>query len=59
MVPDGNSKLSGEVRGDVIYIYDESEAEALVTLKHEFIGHSISGVREHAKELHRETDLQA
>ena len=41
-VPDGNSKLSGEVMGDVIYVYDEGEAEALETLKHEFIDHSIS-----------------
>ena len=41
-VPEGGSKLSGEVRGDVVYIYEEREAEALETLKHEFIDHSIS-----------------
>ncbi len=30
-------RLSGEVLGEVIYIYDESEPRALATLKHEFI----------------------
>ena len=35
--PDGNSKKSGEVIGRTIYIYEEDEAKALDTLKHEFI----------------------
>ncbi|GAI38111.1 unnamed protein product [marine sediment metagenome] len=30
-------RLSGEVLGEVIHIYDESEPRALTTLKHEFI----------------------
>jgi len=30
-------ELSGEVLGDTIYIYDGSEAEALETLRHEFV----------------------
>ena len=30
-------RLSGEVLGETIYIYDETEPKALRTLKHEFI----------------------
>jgi len=30
-------RLSGEVLGETIYIYDEPEPRALATLKHEFI----------------------
>ena len=30
-------RLSGEVLGNVIYIYDEREPEALATARHEFI----------------------
>jgi len=39
----GNS-LSGEVLGDVVYIYDAEVGEALKTLKHELIDLSISEV---------------
>ena len=41
-VLDSGTNLSGEVRGDVIYVHEESEAKALETLKREFIDHSIS-----------------
>jgi len=34
--------LSGEVRGSTIIIYEEDEAEALKTLKHEFLDYVIS-----------------
>jgi hypothetical protein len=50
-VPNGNSKLSGEVRGDRIYIYDKDEEVALETLKHEFIDQAISKVIEPYKEV--------
>jgi hypothetical protein len=34
-------RLSGEVRGNVITIYDEREADALATLKHEFLEYAL------------------
>ena len=37
-IPNNNSRISGEVRGDYIYLYDEDKEVALETLKHEFIG---------------------
>lgn len=50
-IPNGNSKLSGEVRGDCIYIYEENEDEAKETLKHEFLDYAISKVIEPNKKL--------
>jgi hypothetical protein len=50
-VPNGNVKLSGEVRGDRIYIYDEDEAEALETLRHEFLDYAISNIIEPYKQV--------
>ena len=41
-IPDEESKLSGEVKGTVIYVYEEDEVEAIETLKHEFIDHHIT-----------------
>lgn len=41
-VPDSNSKLSGEVIGNTIYIYEENEEKAIETLKHEFIDYHIT-----------------
>jgi len=41
-VPNLNSDRHGEVKGDVIYIYDEREERALLTLKHEFIDYHIN-----------------
>lgn len=35
-------QLSGEVVGDIILIYDGSEAEALETLRHEFIDYVLT-----------------
>jgi len=35
--PDADSKLSGEVRGNTIYIYESEEEKAVNTLIHEFI----------------------
>jgi len=49
-VPNGSSKLSGEVRGDSIYIYEEDEDIAVETLRHEFIDYAISKVIEPYKE---------
>jgi len=50
-IPNNNSKLSGEVKGETIYIYDEEEELALETLKHEFIDYAISKVIEPYKEV--------
>ena len=50
-VPKDNSKLSGEVRGCYIYVYDEDEEVALETLKHEFLDYAISRVIEPYKEV--------
>jgi len=50
-IPNNNSKLSGEVKGETIYIHDEEEELALETLKHEFIDYAISKVVEPYKEM--------
>jgi len=50
-IPNSNSKLSGEVRGETIFIYDEDEELAIETLKHEFIDYAISKVIEPYKEV--------
>jgi hypothetical protein len=50
-IPNSNSKKSGEVRGDYIYVYDEDRDAALETLKHEFVDNSISKVIEPYKEV--------
>jgi len=42
LAPNQNSDRHGEVLGTVIYIYDESEDRAFLTLKHEFIDYHIS-----------------
>ena len=41
-LPDENAKLSGEVKGTCILIYEVSEEKALETLKHEFFDYIIS-----------------
>ena len=41
-LPDENAKLSGEVKGTCICIYEISEEKALETLKHEFLDYLIS-----------------
>lgn len=41
-IPKGSEKLSGEVKADLIFIYDEDEEEAIRTLKHEFLDYAIS-----------------
>ena len=40
----GGKPLSGEVLGDVVYIYDAEIGDALKTLKHELVDCSISEV---------------
>jgi hypothetical protein len=44
--PNNNSNLSGEVKGETIYIYEEECDKALETLRHEFLDHAISQVIE-------------
>lgn len=41
-LPNPNSDRHGEVKGKVIYVYDEEVEEALETLKHEFLDHHIT-----------------
>jgi len=41
-LPDSHSKLSGEVKGDQIRVYEVDEEKALETLKHEFLDYLIS-----------------
>ncbi len=50
-IPNKNSRISGEVRGDYIYVYDEDREVALETLKHEFVDYAISKVVEPYKEM--------
>lgn len=41
--PSRQFKLSGEVRGNTVYVYEEDPAKALDTLRHEFVDYVISG----------------
>lgn len=50
-MPNPDHKLSGEVKGNQICIYDTDEAEALKTLKHETIDYAISKVIEPYKAI--------
>lgn len=43
-LPDTNESLSGEVKGGIIYIYEEDEEKAIETLKHEVLDYAISQV---------------
>jgi hypothetical protein len=45
-LPNNNSSLSGEVKGETIYVYEGNLDKALETLKHEFLDYSISQVIE-------------
>jgi len=40
--PNPTADRHGEVKGNLIYVYDEDEEEALLTLKHELIDHHIT-----------------
>lgn len=44
-------RLSGEVNGDCIYVYEEEEKPALETLRHEFLDYAISQTIEPYKEI--------
>ena len=50
-IPNGSEKLSGEVKGEIIFIYDKEEEFALETLKHEFLDYAISKVIEPYKNV--------
>ena len=50
-LPGSSEKLSGEVKGDIIYIYETDEEEAMKTLKHEFLDYAISQVLMPYKEV--------
>lgn len=50
-VPNGDRKLSGEVKSDCIYIYEENQEKVLETLKHEFLDYAISSVVNPYKQL--------
>jgi len=41
-LPSYDSKLSGEVKNDIIYIYEPEECEAIKTLRHEFLDYVVS-----------------
>jgi hypothetical protein len=43
-LPNNNSNLSGEVKDETIYIYEEEIEKALETLRHEFLDYAISQV---------------
>lgn len=45
-LPNGNPNLSGEVKGETIYVYEEELEKALETLRHEFLDYAISQVIE-------------
>lgn len=50
-VPSDTARISGEVKGVWILIYDEDVEVALETLRHEFIDYAISKVVEPYKEI--------
>ena len=41
-VPDSRGALSGEIKGDKIYVYEDCEEKALSVLRHEFLDYSVS-----------------
>lgn len=41
-IPSDESKLEGEVRDIVIFVYERDMGKAIETLKHEFIDHHIT-----------------
>lgn len=43
-LPNQDEDLSGEVKGNTIYIYERDGAKAIETLRHEFLDHAISQV---------------
>jgi hypothetical protein len=49
--PNNGGNLAGEVKDETIYIYDESEKEALKTLRHEFLDYAISKLIEPYKNV--------
>ncbi|MGQ9469463.1 MAG: hypothetical protein ACUVTD_06520 [Nitrososphaerales archaeon] len=51
LLPDNNSSLAGEVKGETIFIYEEDFEKALETLRHEFLDYSISKTIEPYKEI--------
>ena len=50
-IPQGSSKLSGEVKNGTILIYEENEDVAIETLKHEVIDFAVSQAVEPYKEV--------
>jgi hypothetical protein len=50
-LPSNNSSLSGEVKGETIYVYEEDLDKALETLKHEFLDYAISQIIEPYKKI--------
>jgi len=50
-IPNNNSNLSGEAKGETIFVYDKEVELALETLKHEFIDYVISKIIEPYKEV--------
>jgi hypothetical protein len=50
-LPNNNSSLSGEVKGETIFIYEENFDKALKTLRYEFLDYAISQVIETYKEV--------
>lgn len=49
--PRNRSVLSGEVKGDSIYVYEEDEKRALETLWHEFLDYCVSKAIEPYREV--------
>ena len=45
-LPNDKLRISGEVKGEYIYVYDEDMEVALETLKHEFLDYAISMIIE-------------
>ncbi|MEM4497692.1 MAG: hypothetical protein QW692_02570 [Nitrososphaerota archaeon] len=50
-IPKAESRLSGEVRGGVIYIYELEADKALETLRHEFVDFMVSRAIEPYREV--------
>jgi len=50
-LPNSSSSLSGEVKGETIYVYEEDLDKALETLRHEFLDYAISRIIEPYKQV--------
>jgi len=50
-LPNPNSRLAGEVKGNRIFVYEEDVEKAMATLKHEFVDYVISRLLSYYRDI--------